>query len=168
MKKKRTSVTFLSHNVFNLFLVITIVIISFPYCNREKDWSATLSKISPPPLPPPLEDIPTMEGADTIWKMVDEYPLFPGGEELLVKYIARNTNYPESARINKIQGQVVVKFCITKKGKITGYEIVKSVSPDLDAEALRVVKTLQRFEPARKDGEPVTSWYYLPITFTLR
>jgi len=168
MKTKRTSGTFKYKNVFNLFLVTTIAIISFTYCHREKDWSATLSKISPPPLPPPLENIPTMEGADTIWKMVDEYPLFPGGEELLIRYIARNTNYPESARVNKIQGQVVVKFCITKKGKITGYEIVKSVSPALDAEALRVVKTLQRFEPARKDGEPVTSWYYLPITFTLK
>jgi len=109
-----------------------------------------------------------MEGADTIWKWVDDYPLFPGGEELLIKHITRNINYPEYARKNKIQGQVVVKFCITKKGKITGYEIVKSVSSELDAEALRVVKTLQRFEPARVDGEPVTSWFYLPITFTLR
>ncbi len=167
MKTKSTSGTFIFQNLFNLLLVITTVI-SFSFCQREKDWSATLSKISPPPLPPSLEMAPSMEGADTIWKWVDDYPLFPGGEELLVKYISGNTNYPEYARENKIQGQVVVKFCITKKGKIIGYEIVKSVSPELDAEALRVVKTLQRFEPARVDGEPVSSWFYLPITFALK
>ena len=166
MKTMRISGTIL-RNMLNIILVITIII-SFTHCRREKDWSATLSKISPPPLPPPLKTIPTMEGADTIWKWVDDYPLFPGGEELLIKHIARNINYPEYAQKNKIQGQVVVKFCITKKGKITGYEIVKSVSSELDAEALRVVTTLQRFEPARVDGEPVTSWFYLPITFTLK
>lgn len=167
MKTKRASGTFKFQNLLNLFMVITTVT-SFSFCHREKDWSATLSKISPPPLPPPLKKIPSMEGGDTIWKIVDEYPLFPGGEKLLMQYISRNIIYPEYAKKNKIQGQVVVKFCITKKGKITGYEIYKSASPELDAEALRVVKTLQRFEPARVDGEPVTSWYYLPITFILK
>ena len=79
-----------------------------------------------------------------------------------------NTHYPEAAKEKGIQGKVVVKFCITSRGNVKGYEVTQSVSPELDAEALRVVKTITRFEPAIVDGKPVSAWFYLPITFTLK
>jgi TonB family protein len=109
-----------------------------------------------------------MAGSDTTWDMIDQIPLFPGGAELLAKHIARNIKYPETAKEKGIQGKVVVKFRITSRGNVNGYEITKSVSPDLDAEALRVVRTITRFEPTIVDGKPVSAWYYLPITFTLK
>ena len=59
----------------------------------------------------------------------------------------------------KDQGKVVVKFRITSRGNVNGYEITQSVSPELDAEALRVVKTITRFEPAIVDGKPVSAWF---------
>jgi TonB family protein len=100
--------------------------------------------------------------------MIDQIPMFPGGRELLVRHISANIKYPETAKENGTQGKVVVKFRITSRGSMNGYEITKSVSPELDAEALRVVKTITRFEPAIVDGKPVSAWYYLPILFTLK
>lgn len=168
MKTKNTSIAGIILRLFIVMQVIAIVLITFYSCGRNKNWEAKLTKITLPQLPPPPPKPPTMQGSDTIWKIIDEPPIFPGGEELLVKHISKHTKYPDAAKANGIQGQVVVKFCISSKGNISGYEIVKSVNPDLDAEALRVIKTLTRFEPARKDGKPVPFWYYLPITFTLK
>jgi periplasmic protein TonB len=145
--------------------VMIVTMITFPSCGRNKTGEANLGNIAPPELLPPP---PSMEGSDTTWEAVDEIPLFPGGEELLVKYIGLNTKYPEAAKTKGIQGKVVVKFRISSKGNVGDYEITKSVSPELDAEALRVVKTITKFEPGRVDGTPVSSWYYLPISFTLK
>jgi TonB family protein len=109
-----------------------------------------------------------MVGSDTTWDMVEQIPMFPGGTELLIKYISKNIEYPEEAKAKGIQGKVIVKFRITSRGNMNGFEIYKSVSPELDAEALRVLKTITKFEPAIVDGKPVSAWFYLPITFTLR
>ncbi|MCX6325304.1 MAG: energy transducer TonB [Bacteroidia bacterium] len=148
--------------------VIALFIVTGSSCGRKKIREAGLTEISPHQLPPPPPKPPTMVGSDTIWDIVDELPLLPGGDELIMKYIARNIHYPETASANGIQGQVVIKFFISSKGNVSGYELVKNASPDLDAEALRVLKTLTKFEPARRDGKPVPSWYYLPITFALK
>jgi TonB family protein len=148
--------------------VVTVFLIAFSSCARKKNWEATLTKIAPPPVPPPAHDPPTMKGGDTIWYTFDNIPLFPGGDELLGKYISNHIQYPEAAVSKGIQGQVVLKFCISSKGDVSDHEIVKSVDPYLDAEALRVAKTLTKFEPAIQDGKPVASWYYLPISFKLK
>jgi len=153
--------------IFSLSVMATIML-TCPSCSRSKRAETSLTRLEPPPLPPPPPKMPSMAGSDTIWDMVDQVPMFPGGEELLVKYIAMNTKYPEEAKSKGIQGKVVVKFRITSRGNVNGYEISKSVSPELDAEALRVVKTITRFEPTIVDGKPVSAWYYLPITFTLK
>ena len=151
--------------VLTAFVVITV---SIPSCSRSKKGHTSLTRLEPPPLPPPPPKVPSMAGNDTTWDMIDQIPIFPGGAELLVKYISMNTNYPEAAKTKGIQGKVVVKFRITSRGNVNGYEITKSVSPELDAEALRVIKTISKFEPALVDGKPVSAWYYLPITFTLK
>jgi Ca-activated chloride channel family protein len=85
-----------------------------------------------------------------------------------LNYISKNINYPDSAKAKGTQGQVVVKFFISSTGNVSGHEIFKSVSSDLDAEALRVVKTLSKFEPAWRNGKSVPAWYYVPINFVLR
>jgi TonB family protein len=160
--------------VFSGFIIITaltlsaVLIVAVPSCIRSKKGITGISGLEPPPLPPPPPKIPSMAGSDTTWDMVDQIPMFPGGEELLAKYIAKNTNYPEAARSKGLQGKVVVKFRITSRGNVNGYEITKSVCPELDDEALRVVRTITRFEPTIIDGKPVSAWYYLPITFTLK
>ena len=95
-------------------------------------------------------------------------PLFPGGDEALLKYIAQNTVYPENAKKNNIQGRVIVRFCVTAKGSINQISVLQGVDPELDAEAIRVTKTLPSFKPGRQGGRDVPVWYMIPITFTLK
>jgi TonB family protein len=155
--------------ILNTFIVLVIGIIMIAAsCSRGRHGITSLTSLAPPQLPPPPPKSPLMVGSDTIWDMTDQYPMFPGGKELLGKYVAMNTRYPEEAKKKGLQGTVVVKFRITSKGKVNGYEITKSVCPELDGEALRVVKTITKFEPAMVDGKPVSAWFYMPITFALR
>jgi protein TonB len=98
---------------------------------------------------------------------VEEMPEPPGGLTGLYKYIAENTIYPERAHGNNIQGKVIVRFCVTSKGKIEQVSIYKGVDPELDAEAIRVVKTLPSFKPGKQAGKPVPVWFIVNINFNL-
>ena len=100
--------------------------------------------------------------------VVEEMPMFPGGETELLKYISDHTQYPEVAKENNVQGKVIVRFCVTSKGGVDKVEILKSVDPELDKEAIRVVKTLPAFKPGKQGGKPVPVWYMVPINFTLK
>jgi len=92
---------------------------------------------------------------------------FPTGNELLPHYIAGQLKYPKGAAEEKIQGRVVLTFTISKLGEIVDIETKKSVSPECDAEAIRVVKEMPNWLPALEDGEPVFIDYTLPIVFRL-
>jgi len=168
MQKGKTSGVISAIISITVLTVSAVLITTLPSCSRSRQGITGLSGLEPPPLPPPPPKAPSMAGSDTTWDMIDQIPMFPGGEELLSKHIARNIKYPEAAKEKGIQGKVVVKFRITSRGNVNGYEITRSVSPELDAEAIRVVKTITRFEPPIVDGKPVSAWYYLPITFTLK
>lgn len=100
--------------------------------------------------------------------VVEEMPMFPGGEVELLRYIMENTQYPEVAKENNIQGKVIVRFCVTAKGGVDKVEILKGVDPELDKEAIRVVKTLPAFKPGKQGGKPVPVWYMVPINYTLK
>jgi protein TonB len=100
--------------------------------------------------------------------VVEEMPMFPGGDPALLTYIAQNTVYPEVAKENNIQGRVIVRFCVTSKGGVSQVSILKGVDPELDKEAIRVVNTLPAFKPGKQGGKPVPVWYMVPITFTLK
>ncbi len=100
--------------------------------------------------------------------VVEEMPMFPGGEAALLQYIADNTQYPEVAKENNIQGRVIVRFCVTSRGGVDKVSILKGVDPELDKEAMRVVQTLPAFKPGKQGGKPVPVWYMVPITFTLK
>lgn len=105
----------------------------------------------------------------TVFTEVDELPVFTGGDKEILNYIVNNTKYPEEAKKNNITGKVIVKFVVEKDGSVSGAEVLKSVDPLLDAEAVRVVGTLPKFEkPAKKDGKIVRVNYMLPITFALQ
>jgi TonB family protein len=100
--------------------------------------------------------------------VVEEMPRFPGGEIELLKHISDNTNYPESAKINGIQGKVIIRFAVDTEGNVTRVSVLKGVDPELNAEAIRVVKTLPKFVPGRQGGKSVPVWYMVPINFTLK
>ncbi len=104
-----------------------------------------------------------------VYTEVDSMPEFAGGDQEIINFIAKNTTYPEKAKEKNITGKVIVRFIVEKDGTVAGAEILKSVDPLLDAEALRVVCSLPKFEkPAMKDGKIVRVLYMVPITFALQ
>ena len=114
------------------------------------------------------EEVQEAEPEEVPFVVVEEMPMYPGGDAELLKYIGANTNYPEVAKENNIQGRVIVRFCVTAKGGVSQVSILKGVDPELDAEAIRVVNTLPAFKPGKQGGKPVPVWYMVPITFTLK
>lgn len=139
------------------------------YLKPSLSSSKTLTKKTglpppPPPPPPPAEELT----AETPFVVVEQMPMFPGGDAKLLKYIMENTLYPSLAKENNIQGKVIVRFCVTAKGSVSQISILKGVSPELDSEAIRVVKTLPEFRPGSQGGMAVPVWYMVPISFTLK
>src|ERR1035437_7597866 len=114
------------------------------------------------------EEVQEAEAEPEPFVVVEEMPLFPGGEKALLDYIAANTQYPEIAKENNIQGKVIVRFCVTPKGGVSQVSVLKGVDPELDKEAIRVVNTLPTFKPGKQGGKPVPVWYMVPIAFTLK
>jgi protein TonB len=98
---------------------------------------------------------------------VEEMPEFPGGWQALLKYISENIKYPSEAQNNNIQGKVILQFVVNSDGSVDRIEVLRSVHPSLDSEAVRVVKTLPRFKPGKQGGIPVPVWYSLPVIFRL-
>ena len=109
----------------------------------------------------PVED-------NQVFTVVEQQPQFPGGEAALLKYVAEHIRYPAVAQENNIQGKVVVQFVVTKTGAVGEVKVVRSKDPDLDKEAVRVVKSLPNFVPGKMNGHAVNVWYTLPITFRLQ
>ena len=103
-----------------------------------------------------------------VYKSVEQMPMFPGGEMALMKYLQSHINYPPEAAKNDIGGRVIVQFIIDETGQVGEVKVLRHVSEEIDAEAVRVVKTLPKFEPGRQDGEAVSVWYTLPISFKLQ
>jgi len=99
--------------------------------------------------------------------VVEEMPMYPGGEGELLKFLAENTQYPEAAKADTIQGKVIVRFIVNTEGNTEGITVLKGVHPLLDAEAIRVVKLLSGFKPGMQGGKAVNVWYMVPINFTL-
>lgn len=117
---------------------------------------------------PVKEEVQEEEAEPEPFVVVEEMPMFPGGDPALLAYIAEHTQYPEVAKENNIQGRVIVRFCVTSKGGVNQVSVLKGVDPELDAEAIRVVESLPPFKPGKQGGKPVPVWYMVPITFTLK
>lgn len=103
-------------------------------------------------------------GNDSIYSYVKD---MPEPDFNLSKYLSEAISYPEKARAENIEGKVILKFVVNKKGKVGNIMVKKSASPELDAEAIRVVKGMPDWKPAKLNGKPVDVYYTLPIKFTL-
>ena len=104
---------------------------------------------------------------DKVFEAVEQPPLFPGGDAALLKWIAENLSYPQLALENNVQGRVTVMFVVTKTGQVGEVKVVRGKDPDLDKEAVRVVKSLPKFQPGKQNGQAVNVWYTVPIAFKL-
>lgn len=95
-----------------------------------------------------------------------EMPRFPGGEKAMMQFLKDNITIPEG--MENVAGRVVLKFAVEKDGSIGDVQVIKSLDPRLDAEAVRTVKSMPAFIPGKKNGEPVAVYYALPVSFTGR
>ena len=179
MTKKRTSTT----ASFKILIVIPVAAIIFmaisayreipyssvkqiiPVIETQNLSSESKSELMAPPPPPPTQ---SSESEEVPFVVVEEMPMFPGGDRALLDYISENTIYPEASKAQNIQGRVIIRFCVTAKGGVSLVSVLKGVASELDAEAVRVVKTLPTFNPGKQGGKPVPVWYMVPITFTLK
>lgn len=105
---------------------------------------------------------------DDVFMVVEEMPEFPDGTDALMEYLRSNLNYPAECKENNIQGRVIVSFVVNKDGSIIEPKVVKSVDPELDAEALRVISTMPAWTPGKQKGETVRVKYTVPVTFRLQ
>lgn len=102
-----------------------------------------------------------------VYDMVREMPQFPGGMKALRAFISDNIQYPKAAFEAKKQGHVIASFIVNEKGKVTNIKIVRSIDPELDAEAIRIISSMPEWIPGKEDGKAVSVKYAVPITFRL-
>ena len=103
-----------------------------------------------------------------IFTVVEQMPLFPGGDAALMAYLRDNIHYPTVAAENGVQGRVVVGFVVERDGSITDVNVLRSVDPSLDREAMRVGKGMPRWTPGKQNGSAVRVKYQVPVTFRLQ
>ena len=104
---------------------------------------------------------------DSVLAVADKMPEYPGGKDARFKFLADNVLYPVDAKDKKQQGRVIVQFVVSKTGKVKNAKVVKSISPALDKEALRVVNSFPDWIPGEQNGIPVDVYQLVPISFTL-
>ena len=107
------------------------------------------------------------QDCDSIYIVVETMPQFPGGPNELMKYLSENTKYPESAKANKIEGRVFVSFVIEKDGSVTNAEVMRGIDKECDAEAVRVVSSMPKWQPGTQNGEAVRCRFTVPFIFKL-
>ena len=104
---------------------------------------------------------------DKVYEVCEQMPIFPGGDAALMKYLSENVKYPALAIKAQEQGRVVVSFTVEKDGAISDVKVARSVTPSLDAEAVRVVKAMPKWTPGKQDGQLVRVRYNVPVSFKL-
>ena len=105
---------------------------------------------------------------DKVLEKAEVMPEFPGGEQAMMDFVAKNVQYPKEAMEKEISGRVLVGFIVEKDGSISETEVVKGIGGGCDEEAVRVVKAMPKWKPGKQDGKPVRVHFLLPLTFKLQ
>jgi periplasmic protein TonB len=100
--------------------------------------------------------------------VVQEMPEFPGGSDGILKFINENIKYPASAIENGIEGKVILRFVVSTDGSVKRIEILRSIDPVLDQEAIRVISQMPKWKPGKNNGTPAAVWFSVPVTFMIK
>lgn len=131
--------------------------------NAEDDKETEV--VIAPPVEAPVEE----EEEEVVFVVVETMPEFPGGQQALFKYLSENVKYPVIAQENSIQGRVICQFVVNKDGAIVDVEVVRSGGdPSLDKEAVRVIKSMPKWNPGKQRGKAVRVKYTVPVNFRLQ
>lgn len=168
LNRKRT------HNImvgkYLMFIPVVALLLLFSNCankKTDKAQSDTEKADTVVAVKPQAEATLPQEKTDSIYSVVETMPDYPGGQKELLSFLSRNIKYPTKAEENKIQGRVVIQFVVNKDGSVSDAKVVRSVDPELDKEALRVVNSMPQWKPGMQKGEAVSVKYTIPIAFRL-
>ena len=103
----------------------------------------------------------------TIYNNVEVMPSYPGDMAECYMFVARQMHYPEEAEEKGIEGRVLIRFVVEKDGRLTNFEVIETPDPLLSDEALRVLKQMPKWIPAKNKGKDVRCRYSMPILFRL-
>ena len=105
---------------------------------------------------------------DKVYEKVEVMPEFPGGDQAMMDFVAKNVVYPQEARDKEISGRVLVSFIVEKDGSITNAKVAKGIGGGCDEEAVRVVNAMPKWKPGKQKGKPVRVSFMMPFTFKLQ
>jgi periplasmic protein TonB len=148
-----------------VIIILIVLIAAFLIYRVTKQNNAT-EAIQKPKVEQPKS--PITPPANGIYDVVEKMPEYPGGDQALMEFLSKHIEYPTVAQNNGIQGKVILGFVVSKTGKVEDVQIIRSLDPSLDKEALRVVKLLGYWIPGEQKGEKVSVRYTLPVVFRLR
>ena len=121
--------------------------------DNAKQWRAAVIKPTADP------------DSSKIFGAAEEMPSFPGGEKALMQYIKDNTYYPEEMCEGAAQGRVMVGFVINEDGSISDVKVLRSLTPELDEVAVKIVKGMPKWNPGKQNGKAVKTKYTVPVSF---
>lgn len=150
-----------------MFIPVTALLILFSNCTNTGKEESTEEKAEVKYVPTEVEP-DTVDIANAVFDMVEEMPEFKGGNKALMDYLAANLQYPKGAETKGTQGRVIVQFIVNTDGSIDNAKVLRSVDPELDAEALRVINGMPKWKPGTQKGEPVRVKYTVPVVFRLK
>lgn len=106
------------------------------------------------------------QSKQNVYDVVEQMPEFPDGMPAMIEFLQTNLNYPKDAKKQNVGGRILVMFVVEADGSISNVRVAKKVFPSLDAEALRVVKAMPKWNPGKEKGKPVRVNFSLPIVFS--
>ena len=109
-----------------------------------------------------------IEVDNKVYNVCELMPCFKGGDAALLQYLGKTARYPQSAQKAKKEGCVIVSFIVEKDGAVSNVKVVRSATPTLDTEAVRVIKAMPKWVPGKQDGKLVRVKYNVPVTFRLK
>ena len=103
-----------------------------------------------------------------VYDEVEQMPEFPGGMEAMINFIQTNIKYPKDAIKQEVSGRVMVMFVVETDGSLSNVRVARKVFPSLDAEAVRVIKTMPKWKPGKEKGKVVRVNYTMPVVFSIK
>lgn len=168
MNKKKSNATHIKYALFVLpaFALLVAGNIS---CSQDASQTEDAKEEVVAPVSPEAKEAPADSTAkEEVFMVAEQMPEFPGGMKELLKFLQDNLKYPENAMKNNVQGRVIVQFVVEKDGTLTEFKVARSVDPDLDAEALRVLQTMPKWKPGMQRGKIVRVKFTVPVSFKLQ
>lgn len=169
MNKKKSNAA--GHIKYALFVLpaFALLVAGNISCSQDASQTEDAKEEVVAPVSPEAKETPADSTVkEEVFMVAEQMPEYPGGMKEMLKFLQENVKYPENAMKNNVQGRVIVQFVVEKDGTPTEFKVLRSVDPDLDAEALRVMKAMPKWKPGMQKGQVVRVKFTVPVSFKLQ